>query len=161
MVSSLDTLEILEHFSVTGREISSAMTCAIKTASESPVERYQVGAAIFDREGVLARGCNYPPVQPDEKTWEENTYTEHAERAAIYKVAVSGRSCSGCWMAVTDVPCAPCMRAIIQVKIRLLICMESAADQARWAKSQQTALHMANLAGLPYIITPREMWKSF
>lgn len=51
-------------------------------------------------------------------------WTEHAERNAIYNAALNGVRLQGCSIYIPWYPCMDCARAIIQVGITRVVCVE-------------------------------------
>lgn len=83
---------------------------------------------IGSRQEVLAIGYNGFPRGIDDNHPEKYerplkyTWTEHAERNAIYNAAARGISLEGSTMYITQFPCADCARGIIQSGISKLVC---------------------------------------
>ena len=75
-------------------------------------------------------------------------YFEHGERNAIYNAARVGASLENCTLYVLGVPCADCMRAIIQSGILEVVISSYASTPVRWMKSCSAGLEMAQDAGV-------------
>jgi dCMP deaminase len=60
-------------------------------------------------------------------------WIEHAERNAIYSAARIGTPLPGCRMYVSWFPCADCARAIVQVGLSELICVEPDWSHKTWS----------------------------
>jgi len=60
-------------------------------------------------------------------------WTEHAERNAIFNATRIGTPLEGCRIYVPWYPCMPCARAIVQVGISELICVEPDLSDPQWA----------------------------
>jgi dCMP deaminase len=91
----------------------------------------KVGAVIVDSdENVRSVGYNGFPRLIDDEVEERHqrpakySWTEHAERNAIYNAARIGISLEGCKMYVTLYPCVDCARAIIQAGITDVVCQQ-------------------------------------
>lgn len=60
------------------------------------------------------------------------TFTEHAERNAIYSAARHGSTTRGATMYLPWYPCADCARAIVQADIAELVCVEPDWNEERY-----------------------------
>lgn len=60
-------------------------------------------------------------------------WIEHAERNAIYTAARIGVPLAGCRMYVSWFPCADCARAIVQVGIAEVVCVEPNWSHPTWS----------------------------
>ncbi len=89
-----------------------ALDQARKAAAKGEVP---VGAVIVEDGKVLARGCNRPIAANDP--------TAHAEIEAIRRAArkAGNYRLTGCDLYVTVEPCAMCLGAILQARIRRLV----------------------------------------
>jgi dCMP deaminase len=74
------------------------------------------------------------------------TFTEHAERNAIYSAARRGIPLEGATIITTLFPCADCARAIIQSGIKRLI--SKPQDNERWTESSGYATAMLEEANI-------------
>lgn len=92
---------------------------------------------VDDRNVLIAVGWNGFPrgvlEKPQRKERPQKySWTEHAERNALYDAAAKGVSCLGCRMYMPWYPCADCARAIIQAGIAEVICVEPDWDDKNW-----------------------------
>jgi dCMP deaminase len=76
------------------------------------------------------------------------SWTEHAERNAIYNAARAGIALKGCRMYLPWFPCMDCARAIIQSGIEELIAMPPDVTDERWGEDQRLAGELLNEAGI-------------
>lgn len=76
------------------------------------------------------------------------SWTEHAERNAIYNAARLGVSLTGCTCYVNWFPCIDCARAIVQVGVVRLVGMEPDQSDKKWGADFSFALDMFNEVGL-------------
>lgn len=88
----------------------------------------KTGCFIINRNVAVA-GCNSFPqgVEVTEERMQrpaKYTFTEHAERNAIYFAAKYGDKLQGGTAYLTWYPCADCARALVQVGIIRLVCYE-------------------------------------
>jgi dCMP deaminase len=117
----------------------------------------RLGAVIVDeRNVVLSLGWNGFPrgiddfvdsrhARPAKYSW-----TEHAERNAIYNAASKGINIQGSTLYTQSLPCPDCARAIIQSGISRVVVRDTTLND-RWAESQRLSLEMLEEAGV-------EMW---
>lgn len=70
------------------------------------------------------------------------SWTEHAERNAIYNAARVGISLLGCSAYVNWFPCIDCARAIVQAGIVRLVGLEPDRTDAKWGADFEFALAM-------------------
>jgi dCMP deaminase len=75
-------------------------------------------------------------------------FTEHAERNAIFNAARVGIPLNGCTMYIPWFPCTDCARAIIQVGINELVCLEPDFEDRRWGVSHERASDMLREANI-------------
>lgn len=82
------------------------------------------------------------------------TYTEHAERNAIYDAAKRGNRLDNTVMYCPWFACADCGRAIIQSGIKRVIGHQKMFDDTpeRWAESIAAAFEMFNEAGVETLL---------
>lgn len=107
----------------------------------------RVGAVIVDSDNrVRCTGYNGFPsgvMETPDRTQDRAirlTYSEHAERNAIYSAARSGVSTCGCTIYVSGLyPCAECARAIIQSGIKNVVVVSTVDRPERWAESMKAA----------------------
>lgn len=145
------------------------MEMAILCARKSPDDSLGVGCVIVgpDREvrttgyNGLPRGIEYTPERrsrPAKYTW-----TEHAERNAIYNAARMGTSLLGCtaYVACTDrvrggyAPCAECCRGLIQAGVTRIVEFNvgPAETEGRpWAATLPDSLQMMREAGIDFVL---------
>jgi dCMP deaminase len=67
--------------------------------------------------GLPRKVSAHPETRHSRREGEKYLWFEHAERNAIYNMARSGTTSTGCRMYVDSFPCADCSRAIIQTGI--------------------------------------------
>ena len=128
------------------------MDLAESIAEWSKDRSTKVGCVIIDdKRTILATGYNGFPRginddvedrhdRPDKYQW-----TEHAERNALYSAARNGIALEGSTMYVPWLPCADCMRGIIQCGINTLIVKRLSYDDPknkRWAESHSFSLQL-------------------
>ncbi|MER8817200.1 dCMP deaminase family protein [Mesorhizobium sp. M0142] len=70
------------------------------------------------------------------------SWTEHAERNAIYNAARLGIPLAGCTSYINWFPCIDCARAIIQAGIVRLVGLEPDHTDAKWGADFELALNM-------------------
>jgi dCMP deaminase len=77
-------------------------------------------------------------------------WTEHGERNAIYNAAKRGLSLRGYTLYTRWFPCADCMRAIIQSRLKKVVCEKVTGTDRdkRWEESFKVSLQMAKEAGI-------------
>jgi len=90
-------------------------------ASKSKDRSTKVGAIITDQDNIIvATGFNGFPRGVDDDMSQRHerpakySFTEHAERNAIYAAARKGITLSGCKIYISWFPCCDCARGIIQ-----------------------------------------------
>jgi dCMP deaminase len=117
----------------------------------------KVGCVIVGMDGqILSTGFNGFPRRvnddvperydrPDKYSW-----TEHAERNAIYNAALSGMSLRDGTLYVPWHPCADCARGIIQSGIWCVV-LKTCEVPERWVSSCTIAATMFEEANLPVI----------
>jgi dCMP deaminase len=76
------------------------------------------------------------------------SWTEHAERNAIYNASRLGVSLVGTTCYVNWFPCVDCARAIIQVGARRLVGLEPDANDTKWGADFEFATAMFREVGL-------------
>lgn len=108
-----------------------------------------VGAVIADKEHrIISIGYNGFPTGIDDDIDSRHerpvkyTYTEHAERNAIYNAARIGVSTKGCTIYLKWFPCSRCARAIIQSGIDTLVCYKPDFTIPVWGEDFKFALEM-------------------
>ena len=75
------------------------------------------------------------------------SWTEHAERNAIYHAAMTGVALNGCRIYLPWFPCMDCARAIVQSGIRELIAVKPDLVDERWGADFVNALEMFDATG--------------
>ena len=75
------------------------------------------------------------------------SWTEHAERNAIYNAARLGIALEGCTAYVNWFPCVDCARAILQAGIIRLVGLEPDHADERWGSEFQFASDMLREGG--------------
>ena len=77
-------------------------------------------------------------------------WTEHAERNAIYNASRVGVSLVGCRMYLPWFPCMECARAIVQVGIEELICLEPDLSNPTWGEDFKNVLELFSEADVSW-----------
>ncbi|MCY1163824.1 ComE operon protein 2 [compost metagenome] len=76
------------------------------------------------------------------------SWTEHAERNAIYQAAMNGIALNGCRMYLPWFPCMDCARAIVQSGIKELIVVKPDLLDQRWGADFTSAIEMFVATGI-------------
>ena len=76
------------------------------------------------------------------------SWTEHAERNAIYNAARLGISLAGCTCYVNWFPCIDCARAIIQAGIVRLVGLEPDRTDVKWGADFEFAINLFEEVGV-------------
>jgi len=76
------------------------------------------------------------------------SWTEHAERNAIYNAAFHGTALAGCRAYLQWFPCVDCARALVQAGISEVICVEPNFEDPQWGASFSLSRQMFAEAGL-------------
>jgi dCMP deaminase len=76
------------------------------------------------------------------------SWTEHAERNAIYNAARLGISLEGCTMYVNWFPCIECARAVAQSGIKRLVGLQPNHLDERWGPEFKFAADMLQESGI-------------
>jgi len=118
----------------------------------------KLGAVIVDdRNVVLAIGWNGFPRGNNDTIASRNerpakySWTEHAERNAIYNAASKGISLLNATMYTQSLPCPDCARAIIQSGISTVIVKNKVLND-RWAEVQAISDEMFKEAGTHVVV---------
>lgn len=117
-------------------------------AKHSPDKGTQNGAVIVRDGSMVSMGVNCFPVGVVHSEWrldrpQKYTFTEHAERNAIFSAAKQGRSTLGATMYCPWSACAECARAIIQAGIKEVVWHDWAREErADWSDSLAAAAAM-------------------
>ncbi len=123
-------------------------------ASKSKDNGAQVGAVLIDRHGntLLSRHNSFPAGitdTPERRARPEKySYTEHAERNAIYAAARKGYALEGGTIVQSWYPCADCARGIVQAGIVRVFCQRPNFEDPRWGatfKAGETILREGNV----------------
>lgn len=128
-------------------------------ASRSKDRSTKVGAVIYNLENSipLSNGYNGFPRGVDDKVEYRHTrplkysYTEHAERNAIYNCARMGIKTEGATIFVTLFPCDECARAIIQSGLKSIVFDKNIVVPElleRWDTKFQMSYEMLEEAGI-------------
>lgn len=124
-----------------------------------------VGAIIVNSDRrVVSMGYNGFPMGVDDKPSNRYTrpdkysYTEHAERNAIYSAASHGVITKGCTMYLRWYPCDDCARAIIQSGIKKVVCSAPSFESEVWGPKFKISSEMLSEAGveMEYVPGPSE-----
>lgn len=83
---------------------------------------------------------------------EKYSWTEHAERNAIYNAAKLGISLGGCTAYVNWFPCIDCARAIIQSGIIRLVALKPDHSDDRWGREFEFASDMLRESGIEVVL---------
>jgi dCMP deaminase len=131
------------------------MDLAKHIANWSKDRSTKVGCVIVGPDNeVRSIGFNGFPRGVDDEVEERHerpakyTWTEHAERNAIYSAARVGVSLKGCTMYLPWFPCMDCARAMVQAGIAELVAMEPDLDDAKWGQDFRSAVLLFREAGL-------------
>ncbi len=76
------------------------------------------------------------------------SWTEHAERNAIYAAARAGIPLVGCKMYLSWFPCADCARGIIQAGIVEVIAVRPDLTDPQWGQDFELSIELFKEAGL-------------
>lgn len=107
-----------------------------------------VGAVIANGSQVISASANvFPPgigkssnfrnLKPDDAR--RYVLIEHAERAAIFKAFLSGKSMRGASIYCTRFPCHDCARAIIWSGLGRVVLASGFDGEGQWLASQRAA----------------------
>ena len=114
----------------------------------------KVGAILIGADGkMIGSGYNDFPtgvVDTPERRQRPTkfTFTEHAERNAIYDAARCGYSTNGATMYCTWFPCADCARGIVQSGVKILYCTRPDLTSTTWGEAFKAALAILTEAGI-------------
>lgn len=101
----------------------------------------QVAAVLIDKHGntLLSRHNSFPTGVADTPERrarpEKYSYTEHAERNAIYAAARKGYALEGGTIVQSWYPCADCARGIVQAGIIRVFCQRPNFEDPRWGST--------------------------
>lgn len=76
------------------------------------------------------------------------SWTEHAERNAIYQAAKNGIALNGCRMYLPWFPCMDCARAIVQCGLSELVAIKPDLSDPRWGGDFESATEMFSATGI-------------
>jgi dCMP deaminase len=114
----------------------------------------KVGSVIVGhRNDVRALGYNGLPrnVEDTSGLFErplKYLWIEHAERNAIYSAARGGVPLVGCRMYVSWFPCADCARAIVQVGLSEVVCVEPDWEDPVWSDHFAQSMRILNAGSI-------------
>jgi dCMP deaminase len=80
------------------------------------------------------------------------SWTEHAERNAIYNAARLGISIQGCTAYINWFPCIDCARALVQVGISRLVALEPDREDEKWGADFKFSQAMFKEAKLEVVL---------
>jgi dCMP deaminase len=128
---------------------------AAKIGSWSKDHSAKTGSIIADRDRIIrstgfngfARGINDDVKERYERP-AKYSWTEHAERNAIYNAARNGTAIANCTCYVNWFPCVDCARAIIQTGIARVVGLEPDRHDEKWGGDFRLALEMFSEAGV-------------
>jgi dCMP deaminase len=76
------------------------------------------------------------------------SWSEHAERNAIYNAARIGMPLEGCTIYVNWFPCTDCARAVVQSGIKTLVALRPDFAEEKWGSEFSIAMEMLTEAGV-------------
>ncbi len=131
------------------------MRLALHVAEWSKDRSTKVGAVIAGQENeVRSIGYNGFPrnINDDEPSRHERpakySWTEHAERNAIYNAARIGVPLEGCRIYLPWFPCIDCARAIVQSGLKELIAFKPDTDHPKWGEDFKLAISLFDESGV-------------
>ena len=130
------------------------MDLAVHIAEWSSDQSTKVGCVIVGRANqIVAVGYNGFPrnvekAQGRAERPEKYSWTEHAERNAIYVAARSGLPLEGCRMYLSWFPCVDCARAIVQAGLVEVVTSEPDWADARWGDQLSIARQLLLESGV-------------
>jgi len=130
------------------------MELAVEYSLRSLDRSRKVGALIVDAAGsVISCGWNgFPSGVVDRESRHERpakySWTEHAERNAIYSAAKNGIALDGCTMYVAWFPCMDCARGIVQCGIARLVAYRPNLADSTWGEHFSDAITLFQEAGV-------------
>ena len=122
---------------------------AYDVAALSPDPSTQYGVVIVSGSDIIT-GFNHPIHQQKFADRDERLrYTEHAERAAIYRAAYHGVCTRGATMYAPGLACMNCARAIVYSGISKVVChAERVAVSTLWDEEIQAAFKYFEKCGV-------------
>jgi dCMP deaminase len=147
------------------------MELATHIAQWSKDKNTRVGCIIVGPHNeIRSTGFNGFPRGVDDRLDERQarplkySWTEHAERNAIYNAARAGVSVDRCRMYLPWFPCMDCARAIVQSGIVELIALRPDLHHPKWGKDHKLALELFTEVGLELTWydeqLPSGLWRS-
>lgn len=147
---------------LTDELIEGSLRLCVRAQAESPDRSTQIGAVLYSSTGYfIASSCNDFPkgirLLPERLERPiKYTYTEHAERNAIFAAARLGASTHGgtlfmVGMGPPTVPCVECARAIIQAGIVRVIGKAYKEVPDYWADQFVVSKQMLEEADVEFI----------
>jgi dCMP deaminase len=131
------------------------LTLTAQVGSWSKDRSAKAGCVIVGEDRLIrSTGFNGFPrnIDDDEPSRHERpakySWTEHAERNAIYNAARLGISTLGCICYVNWFPCVECARAIVQAGMIHLVGLEPDQQDPRWGDDFQFAYKLFEEAGV-------------
>lgn len=136
------------------------MLISYVTAMRSKDPSTQVGRVIVSEDKrILSTGYNglTTGMEDVEENWRPENYSdkyyfaEHAERNAIYNATKRGVQLKGATLYLPWIPCADCMRAIIQSGIKEVVMHRKHPGLVKengWENSNKASIKMANRANV-------------
>jgi len=91
------------------------------------------------------------------------SYVEHAERAAVYEAAKTGRETRGATLYVCWYACADCARAVIMAGVKEVVGHDHPLHASRqdWAESVRLGREMLSEAGVAQRLVRAELGVEF
>lgn len=128
---------------------------AAKIGSWSKDRSAKTGSIIVDCDRIIRstgfngfpRGIN-DDVEGRHERPAKYSWTEHAERNAIYNAARNGVTIAKCTCYVNWFPCIDCARAIIQTGIVRVVGLEPDRHDQKWGADFRLSLEMFSEAGV-------------
>lgn len=137
------------------REPKDWLLVAYNAATKSPDLSTQNGAIIVAQDNIVLQACNEFPrnVKMKAERMErplKYSFTEHAERGAVFQAAKYGVSVQGCTMYACWAACDDCARAIIQSGIAKVVTHKDTMDMTpeHWKDSIKIAFEMFEESGV-------------
>lgn len=138
------------------------MALAMHIASWSKDQSRPTGCVIVGEDRIIrVIGYNGFPRGVNDEIPERHlrpakySWTEHAERNAIYNAARIGTSLAGCTMYLTWFPCIDCARAIVQAGIVRLVAFEPDRHDPKWGQDFDMSLKLFKEVNLSLSLLPR------
>ena len=140
------------------------MDLANEVSLQSKDTNRKVGSVIVNDNGeVVATGFNHFPEGVDDTISERYEkpdkyfYTEHAERGSLHTALNNSKSVKGCTMYINSYACHDCARAIIETKIKKVVCsLEPDYGHGTWGSSWKASSNMLKEAGVEVVFYKEE-----